>query len=198
MCFTSIMHKSKLDKKQGFFFLISFLISSLFFSGYSLASNSNIEYKIKAGYLYNFTKFITWPEDELESFNICIVGKDPFGRIIAPIEKRSVENKPIRLYRFKSITEAKHCHILYLGGVKQKWEKSNFPLTGVLTVGSIKNFLTVSESKQFTQAGGMISFFLKQGKVKLHINLHVLRKSGLKVSAKLLEVAEIYQGESDD
>ncbi|MFI3187409.1 MAG: YfiR family protein, partial [Methylococcaceae bacterium] len=44
-----------------------------------IASDVDVEYKVKAGYLYNFTKFITWPEDSSASFNLCIVGDDPFG-----------------------------------------------------------------------------------------------------------------------
>lgn len=63
------------------------------------AQNDSIEYKIKAGYLYNFTKFITWPEDGAAAFNLCILGEDPFKSIIDPIKKRTVKNKPIQLFR---------------------------------------------------------------------------------------------------
>jgi len=192
------MHNSGLDKKKGFFFLISFLIASLLYSNSAFTEHSNLEYKIKAGYLYNFTKFVSWPEDSLQTFNICILGKDPFGSIINPIEKRSVGNKSIRLFRFQSINQVKDCHIVYFGKSKKKWGRSGFPLTGILAVGSFKNSLTVSESKKFSKAGGMVAFFLENGKVKLHINLKALRQSGLEVSAKLLEVAEVYEGESDE
>ena len=192
------MHKRYFDKKNGFFLLIGFLITSLFFSTESLARDRNIEYKIKAGYLYNFTKFVTWPGDDLATFNICILGKDPFGSIINSIETRSVEDKPIRLFRFKSISEIQQCHIVYFGKSRKKWGKSDLSLKSVLTISSDNKTLSVSESKKFTKAGGMIAFFRKKGKIKLHINLQALRKSGLEVSAKLLEVAEVYEGESND
>jgi hypothetical protein len=67
-----------------------------------------------------------------------------------------------------------------------------------LTVGSIENSLTVGETKKFSQAGGMFAFFLKEGKVKLLINQQALKKSNLEVSAKLMEIADIYEGESND
>ncbi len=175
-----------------------FLIVSMFSSIQSFAQGNSIEYKIKAGYLYNFTKFVSWPENDSETFNLCIIGKDPFGSIINSIEKRTVKNKPIRLYRFQSISDVKHCHIVYFGTFDKQWRKVGFSIGGVLTVGSLENALTTGETKKFTQAGGMFAFFLKDGKVKLQINLKALKKSNLEVSAKLMEIAEIYEGESND
>jgi len=173
--------------------LFFFIFSLLFFSQLNAEENS-IEYKIKAGYLYNFTKFITWPEDELESFNLCILGEDPFGSILNPIEKRSVKGKPIRLSRIKKADEAKHCHIVYISTLS----KAHISKLGTLTIKSVPAKLTVGDTKEFTRQDGMISFFQREGKVKLHINLPSLRKTGLEISAKLLEVAEIYEGEQND
>mgnify|MGYP000308836677 CR=1 FL=1 len=190
------MNKYSSHKKRNNLLLSGIVISlGLFVFSQSFAEEpSRIEYKIKAGYLYNFTKFITWPKNESETFNLCILGEDPFGSIINPIEKRTVKNKPIRLYRLQVADEVKHCHIVYLSPLFPE----NIYLPGVLTVSSRIPALTVSESKQFTEAGGMIAFFQRDGRVKLHINLEVLRRSGLEISAKLLEVAEIYEGESND
>ncbi|MFW5443526.1 MAG: YfiR family protein [Methylococcaceae bacterium] len=191
------MSMQNYHKKNGHFLLMVAFFVPLFFSSQPSAQSS-IEYKIKAGYLYNFTKFIFWPENNSTTFNLCILGKDPFGSIIDPIEKRTVQNKPIRLRRLKSVSKVKDCQIVYLGESNKKWGKPGLSLSGILTISSFNGSLTVSNSSQITRAGGMISFFLKEGKVKLLINLKALRQSGLEVSAKLLEVAEIYEGESDD
>src|SRR5512147_6415 len=41
------------------------------------------EYSIKAAYLYNFSKYVDWPNTRASSpsarFSICVVGEDPFG-----------------------------------------------------------------------------------------------------------------------
>lgn len=192
------MNTYNFHKKNRFIFFISCLIVPLFISVQPFAQDKNIEYKIKAGYLYNFTKFISWPEDDSETFNLCIVGEDPFGSIINPIEKRTVKNKPIRLHRFKSINKAIHCHLLYFSGSAEKLKKADISSSKVLTINSRSASLTVGESNQFIQAGGMISFFLSGGKIKLRINLTSLKESGLAVSAKLLEVADIYEGKAND
>jgi len=192
------MEQFNKPQKKGVLLSLFFLAALVSLSKLSFAQDNSIEYKIKAGYLYNFTKFISWPENESETFNLCIIGKDPFGSIIDPIEKRTVKNKPIRLYRFQSIAEAKYCHIIYFGGSNQHLRKIDLALSGILTVGSIENSLTVGETKKFSQVGGMFAFFLKEGKVKLLINQQALKKSNLEVSAKLMEIADIYEGESND
>lgn len=165
----------------------------LFFSQ-SIAGDNSIEYKIKAGYIYNFTKFIIWPKNELETFNICILGEDPFGSILNPIEKRTVKNKPIQLIRIKTTNEAEHCHIVFMAGRVTK----PLQIPGILTISSIPPKLTVGDSNSFTYQAGMIAFFQREGKVKLRIHLKMLRQSGLDISAKLLEVAEVYEDESND
>ncbi len=184
--------------KIGVLFSIGLLFSSFFFFSESIAQQNNIEYKIKAGYLYNFTKFISWPENELTTFNLCILGKDPFGPIINPIEKRTVKDKAIRVFRISLISQAKHCQIVYFAKESQVLIDSILSLPGILTVGSQKQTLAVGEAEQFSQAGGMIAFFFRQGKIKIRINLKSLRKSRLEVSAKLLEVADIFSGGEDE
>jgi hypothetical protein len=52
-------------------------------------------------------------------------------------------------------------------------------------------------SKQ-SQTMGMIVFFQKENKIKIHVNLNLLRKNALDISAKLLEVADVYEGEFND
>jgi hypothetical protein len=143
------------------------------------------EYKIKVGYLFNFTKFITWTEETTDSFNICILGNDPFGEVIDPIEQRTAFNLPIKLFRLTAMDKTLHCHILYVGtGVSVK-----------SIVANVKNTLTVGEESTFTNQGGMIAFVKQQDKIKLHINLKLLQQGGLKISAKLLEVSEIIGGD---
>ena len=44
----------------------------------------------------------------------------------------------------------------------------------------------------------MIGFVVENEKVKLHINLNALRKNGLGVSAKLIEVATLVEGDEHE
>ena len=167
-------------------------LGCLLFSQLICADDSSVEYKVKAGYLYNFTKFITWPVDNAETFNLCILGKDPFVELIDPIEQRSVMGRPIKVFRFDSlgsIDHEPHCHILFIS--------SSIKNTSAL-VRNFDDTLVVGESGEFIEQGGMIGFVNKQGKIKLQINLQTINQNGLKISAKLLEVADFVKGVSNE
>ena len=49
--------------------------------------------------------------------------------------------------------------------------------------------LTVSELPGFAKHGGMVGFVIDRGKVRLEVNLAAVRRSRLRMSSKLLEVA---------
>ncbi|TPQ27939.1 YfiR family protein [Methylomonas koyamae] len=155
------------------------------------ADDNELEYKVKAAYLYNFTKFITWPAKASPTFNICIIGNDPFGHLLDPLESKTAQDKPIKLIHFDSAKQARDCDIAYFDNPDLRPEQ---PVAGVLTVGSFKTALTVSSQPFFAESGGMIGFVLDDTKVKLHINLKALKKNGLNVSAKLIEVATLVEG----
>jgi len=166
----------------------------LLFSQHVGAGDADVEYKVKAGYLYNFTKFITWPEDKSETFNICIVGEDPFGDLIDPIQQRSAFGRPIKLFRFNRPNNGQRCHILFISATI----KNNPFLKDAPDIPDVEKTLTVGESDGFAAQGGMIGFANRQGKIKLQINLKMLQQSDLKISAKLLEVAELVEAENHD
>ena len=176
--------KNAVVNSMGRFLVI--VIFSLF--GFGAVKAENLEYKIKAGFLYNFTKFVSWPEDNLETFNVCILGTDPFGNLLDPIEKRSVEGRPIKLIKLTHFEENKQCRILFIGqSSEHAYPREGYPI-GVLTVG---------ETGDFTETGGMIGFVLKNGKVRLRIDLSASRRGNLIISAKLLEVAEQVRSAND-
>jgi YfiR/HmsC-like len=173
------------------------LCFALLFSGCLSADDGSLEYKIKAGYLYNFTKFITWPELKSPSFNLCLLGNDPFGVVIAPIEKKSAFSLPIRVIRLDELVNsnlATLCHILYISGASNKKAFFEKMMASPQNIGT----LVVGEGDAFAADGGMIGFVNRNGKIKLQINLLSVKRTGLKISAKLLEIAEIIKDESHD
>lgn len=163
----------------------------LFFSQPLFADTPDIEFKIKAGYLYNFTKFISWPADSARAFNLCIRGKDPFGNLINPIEKKYALGRSIKVLRLDERDKGEQCHILYSS------DTDNAGNHNFIHIGNTKT-LTVGENNEFAAHGGMIGFVNRDGKIRLQINLEAIRQGGLTVSAKLLEVAEIIQSAGHD
>jgi hypothetical protein len=159
-----------------------------------MAEDDNAEHKIKAGYLYNFIKFVTWPSVKTANFNICIVGHDPFSALIDPIENRTAFGLPIKLLRLDTPPEHRRCHIIFTDAANP-----NALLDRCIREFSVNSkTLVVGEGDDFAERGGAISFVIRDGKIKLQINLKALQQSGLTISAKLLEVAEIVGADNDD
>lgn len=154
----------------------------------TLHATPTLEQKIKVAYIYNFTKFITWPQKPNDTFNLCILGKDPFGALFNSLKSKTALDVPIKLIKLQKTDPSNHCHILFLGKRLKTNIKQSIPSTGILTV---------SEKNQFIQQGGIIGFVIKKGKVKLTININNAKKAGLAISAKLLEIAELV-GEDED
>ena len=174
--------------------LMTVLIRSILLLGclISLAAGAeNIEYKIKAAYLYNFTKFISWPESNSASFNICIIGNDPFGDLLGALENKTALEKPINVVRYDNYKQIKDCQIAYLGKDDIRIDS---PVQGTLIVGSLASLSNIHQQSFFTAQQGMIGFALEDEKIKLHINLKSLKQSGLGISAKLIEVATLIEG----
>ncbi|MEQ1558408.1 MAG: YfiR family protein [Methyloglobulus sp.] len=168
------------------------LCLGLLFSTVIVADDDNIEYKVKAGYLYNFTKFVSWPEVNSATFNLCILGNDPFGDTINAIEKKTALSRSIRIVRFKTakalsgVDLKPACHILYVSGIT-----SQSDVEKITTKLKKANTLVVGENESFAQNGGMIGLVNRNGKIKLQINLQSVNGTHLKISAKLLEIAEL-------
>ncbi len=171
-----------------------FVIFLLLLPAYSFASHpgseKNLEYKVKAAYLYNFTKFITWPDNALsvlnkENLNICILGKDPFGRKIDLLSNKVAKGHIVIIKYMDQFKTDKKCHVVYISKSKEK------NVISIIEELSRKNILTVSDIDGFAFKGGCISLGVFRGKVRFNVNLKATYNADLKVSAKLLELARV-------
>jgi len=148
------------------------------------------EYMIKAGFLYNFAKFVDWPEEVFENSStpliIGILGEDPFGNDLDQIiKKKTVKERSILIKRLKTLDELKVCHILFISAS----EKSH--LSKVISKTKDWHVLTVSEMEGFAELGGIINFTKEGNKIRFEINLDAAEQSGLKISSRLLKLAKI-------
>ena len=148
--------------------------------------SSPTEYQVKAAYLYNFGKFVEWPTrtDSDSSFNICVLGEDPFGPTFsATIAGESIKGKNVLLKRIPRAQDAVGCHILFISSSEEARLKE------ILAALDKTSVLTVSDMPQFTRRGGMIQFVMEANKVRFEVNLTSAERTGLTLSSQLLKVA---------
>lgn len=162
-------------------------------ANYSVKAQSSTiaEYRVKAVFLFNFTRFIEWPSTAFESptspFVIGIIGNDPFGESIdETVTGEKIESHPIIVQRFKDVKEINGCHILFINYNDADEVKE------VLSQAQSKPVLTVNEMPGFARWGGMVRFFSEDNKIRLQINASAVKSVQLNISSKLLSVAQIY------
>jgi hypothetical protein len=148
------------------------------------------EYQMKAAFLYNFAKFVTWPGDSFAGPNdaiaICVVGWGPFGHWLEDTVKgKAVEGRGLAVRHISSLGELHECHILFIGSSEEKGWLSR--LAGVGKAG----ILTVGESDAAGAAGVIVNFKLEDegNKVRFEINNRVAERQRLQISSKLLSLA---------
>lgn len=142
------------------------------------------EYQIKAAFLYNFAKFIDWPDDA-GALNLCILGEDHFGRDIDAIEGKTAAGKVLSVRRIKSVQEIKKCRILFIAS------SENERLGSILTIAKGSNILTVGDTDGYAERGVIVNFYNEQRKIRFEINKDGAARSGLKISSKLFGLARI-------
>ncbi|OHB74709.1 MAG: hypothetical protein A2Z25_19080 [Planctomycetes bacterium RBG_16_55_9] len=160
-------------------------------------SEKSKEYQIKAAFLYNFIKFVDWPEEkpsDEKTITIGIIGKDPFGSAFEPLKDKQAKDKKVVIKQFESVEESplpreqveaiKKCHVLFICRSEVKQIKR--------IIDSVKghSVLTVGDMEDFLESGGIINFVKQDEKVRFEINNAAAKKSRLDIRSQLLRLAK--------
>jgi hypothetical protein len=150
------------------------------------------EYQVRAVMLLNLTRFVEWPTSAFPSADapivIGILGRDPFGHVLDDVIKgEKVNGRGIVLERFPNLKALRSCHMLYIS----KSERGR--IEKILGAVNGRSILTVSEVENFSGSlGGMVRLYVdEQRKVRLRVNLEAAKSENLRLSSKLLQVAEV-------
>jgi hypothetical protein len=152
-------------------------------------SNPSSEYQVKAAFLFHFAQFVDWPPEAFKDagapLTYCTVGEDPFhGALDASMSGKTIDGRPVRVLHFKLAQEVQTCQILFLGAPEKRLLSATLVNLGESPV------LTVGESQNFIEQGGMIGFLWEDNKVHFEINLEAAERAKLKISARLLTLAK--------
>ena len=138
--------------------------------------------KFKAIFVYNFTKYVNWPQIQ-GNFIICIIGNSSIIEEIESIaSKKTVGFSKIEIIQTNSINEIGKCHILYVTA-----NKTSF-LPQLFQKSKDGNFLLVSEKQNACASGAGINFKSLNGKLVFEISKSNIESCGLQVSNALLKM----------
>lgn len=145
-------------------------------------------HEIKAAYLYNFAKFVEWPPGALpagsDPFVICAYGDGPVADALKQgVEGKTVQGRKIAVKVVESHSDANACQVLYFD------MNQSAQLAPLLPALQAAHVLTVGETGGFTKDGGIIGFTVEASQLRFIINNAEAKKSGLRISSKLLSLA---------
>ncbi len=185
-------------------------------------SPEEIEYDVKAAFIYNFMKFIEWPankkaeQDKKQNkpvpMTIGILGNNPFGESFKPLLGKTIQNRTIQLVEIQSY------HTFYHRSSDKQNALSNYRdkfgqmiqqcdilficqseedvFTVILPLVQTHSVLTVSDITQFAEQAGMIGFVTESKKIRFEINLNAVNKEQIKIRSQLLGLArKIYKND---
>lgn len=148
------------------------------------------EYAVKAAFLYNFAKFVEWPDSAFaghpETHRFCVYGSDLFApAVLQELEKKVVQGRRVVILHPTQPQDLAACQIVFL----RRGEDARLP--EVLSAVGKLPVLLVGEEEGFAQRGGMINFVVEQEHVRFEINRRTAAAAGLEVSSRLLGLARV-------
>ena len=152
----------------------------------------DLEQKVKAAFLFNFLKFVTWPPGRAPAdggtYVMCVLDDERFARTLAQsIRDKTVSGHPVQVQDRATGASLRDCHLAYLapGPTMQATE-------AVFAGASGAGILTIHEADAAVPSG-VIRLFLDQQRVRFEINTVAAQHENLHVSSRLMELAERVQ-----
>jgi hypothetical protein len=153
------------------------------------------EYEVKAAFLVNFPKYAAWPAAAFAGSNSpVVIAVQEEAKVTGEIQKviagRTVNGREIILKRLAPGEELGVCHILFVSAAEQ--QRSPDLLAKLKNAG----ILTVGESDDFLEHGGIINLARRNQKIALEVNLTAAGHARIRISSQLLNVAAVVKGKA--
>lgn len=155
------------------------------------AETSSGEYSLKAAFIYNFSKFMDWPDNAFHGKNefcIATLGRTPLDRSLAALSGRPVHGRTIVFRQVATAEEATRCQVLFIG----RSELSR--MDAILETLRDLPVLTIADRADFSKRGGMLTLDQENGRIVFDINYRETQRSRLKPSSQLMKLARKIYG----
>jgi len=152
------------------------------------------EEQVKAAFLINFPKYVDWPSNAFAQADSPIV--------VAVFGEPSLQNDLQKMIKgkvimghplvFKRVATEEECaggyQILFIDATAAQ------RIPGILDKLDGASVLTVGDSENFLDSGGVIKLVKRDRKIRIEVNLTAANRAHLKLSSKLLGVADVVLG----
>jgi len=150
------------------------------------------ESRVEAAFLFNFSKFVTWPETSFDDKNspmiLAVFDAERYAAASESLAGRQVGGRVLEVRKIVDIDDALHSHLLFIGAAEAP------RLDKYLAAVAGRPILTISDIEGFAARGGMVELFKRERKIRFGIQLAPVRTSGLYISSEVLRLASFVLG----
>jgi YfiR/HmsC-like len=159
------------------------------------AQSATAEYQLKAAFIFHFAQLVDWPPEVLgpssRALTLCIADENALpGLLENTVQGKQIASHGLNVRHLLEKDNPRSCDLLFIVGQDKK------RVAALLKAVNNAPILTVGESEDFIQQGGMIGFCLQENKVRFDINLQAANRANLKISSRLLLLAKSVVGDS--
>lgn len=150
----------------------------------------------KAAWILNFARYVHWPSNTFAATNtpirVGVLGKDPIlQELSVTLKGQRIDGHGFVVKAVVSDPEVLACQILFISSSERRRLRElseKLKAFGVLTVG---------DTDEFLDQGGVINFVLREKALRFDINVTTAQAARIKLDAKLLHVARTVRGRYD-
>lgn len=152
-------------------------------------SETRPEYKIKAGYLYTFTRYTEWPATAFTNATspivVGVLGEDPFGETLDQVvQGRVSQGRPVTVRRSRRVEDLQACQVVFIC----RSEKNR--LAEIIATLRNTNALTVCDVSAFLNQGVMIHLTVVDQAVRFEVEIEPAQRAGLRFNSRMLDAAK--------
>jgi hypothetical protein len=154
-------------------------------------AGSPLERRVKAAFLYKFLGYAEFPPgaflDGASPVTIGVVGADDLAAELArAVAGRTVNNRPVQVRVVRETEVQLPLHLLFIGGA----DSAHVARTLRQASGAM---LVVTECEDGLRQGSVINFRIVDERVRFDVSLDAAERNGIKLSSRLLTVANRVQ-----
>lgn len=150
---------------------------------------ASLEQRVKAAFLYQFASYVEWPALSFVQpdtpVTIAVMGAEQLAAELKQLAAgRTVGGRKVEVRQVRPGEALAGVHILFIGSAE------NARLAQVVQAAKARPVLIVTEADGALKQGSMINFVIVDRRVRFEVALDSVERSGLKLSSRLLAVAQ--------
>lgn len=161
-----------------------FLFSILMLNVNKCAAQKFTKHEIKAAYVYNFIRFVTWPTEK-KSLSIGIIGSNKFTETLKyTLTSQKIGFLPLKIQQITDSQDCSSFDVVYIAN------DTKIDYVKILNQIKGKSILSIAEIDGFCSKNGIINFIEgDNGNYFFEINQQIATEEKIEISSKLLRLA---------